>query len=163
MHQNAECSRETVRRTLSWWQMVHMSNAGISRLVVSSMSLFLICCIPSFAVSSDILARLISVGDNDSLFTRQYKEQVVPPSAQQGYEPSIFASAPQPPVDVSPTRRDFLAKMLTLMVWPAACSVQVADRNHKTIYRGLQFKERPGGGGASSPVAQRCCAGVPVP
>ncbi|KAJ7632685.1 fungal-specific transcription factor domain-containing protein [Roridomyces roridus] len=47
---------------------------------------------------NDIIHRLISVGDvgNDGPFTKQYKEQDVPPSAQRGYELSVFSSAPQP-------------------------------------------------------------------
>ncbi|KAJ7774516.1 putative fungal-specific transcription factor [Mycena maculata] len=47
---------------------------------------------------NDILVRLISVGDaaNDGPFTRQYQEQQLPPSAQRGYEPSMFSMALQP-------------------------------------------------------------------
>ncbi|KAJ7449875.1 putative fungal-specific transcription factor [Mycena latifolia] len=47
---------------------------------------------------NDILVRLISVGDigNDGPFTRHYTEDTAPPSAQQGYEPSMFLSGPRP-------------------------------------------------------------------
>ncbi|KAJ7097867.1 putative fungal-specific transcription factor [Mycena belliarum] len=41
---------------------------------------------------NDILVRLISVGDTgaDGPFTKAYKEDTAPPSAQTGYEPSMF-------------------------------------------------------------------------
>ncbi|KAJ7452341.1 putative fungal-specific transcription factor [Mycena galericulata] len=50
---------------------------------------------------NDILVRLISVGDiaTDPLWARQYQEETDPPSAQNGYEPSIFALEPQPESD----------------------------------------------------------------
>jgi len=50
---------------------------------------------------NDILVRLISVGDigSDGPFTKQYRELADPPSAQRGYEPSMFALAPQPDSD----------------------------------------------------------------
>ncbi|KAJ7111579.1 putative fungal-specific transcription factor [Mycena crocata] len=45
---------------------------------------------------NDILVRLISVGDMvaEGPFSKPYIEQTVPPSAQRGYEPSIFSSGP---------------------------------------------------------------------
>jgi hypothetical protein len=51
---------------------------------------------PDSGLFSDILVRLISVGDMSSEpFAKPFIEHTAPPSAQKGYEPSMFTSHPQ--------------------------------------------------------------------
>ncbi|KAJ7109443.1 fungal-specific transcription factor domain-containing protein [Mycena epipterygia] len=45
---------------------------------------------------NDILSRLLSVGDDAPAFGMKIVEETAPPSAQAGYEPSMFASEPRP-------------------------------------------------------------------
>ncbi|KAJ7709839.1 fungal-specific transcription factor domain-containing protein [Mycena rosella] len=54
---------------------------------------------------SDILVRLISVGDSgaDAPFARNYTEDTVPPSAQRGYELSSFVGGARPTESSDPT------------------------------------------------------------
>ncbi|KAJ7172414.1 fungal-specific transcription factor domain-containing protein [Mycena filopes] len=53
---------------------------------------------------NDILVRLITVGDmtKEGPFSKPYIERTAPPTAQWGYEPSMFSSQPQPPADPDP-------------------------------------------------------------
>ncbi|KAJ7343421.1 putative fungal-specific transcription factor [Mycena albidolilacea] len=54
---------------------------------------------------NDILVRLISVGDmNDAPFTKPFTEHPAPPTAQRGYEPSMFTNQPQPGADPAASR-----------------------------------------------------------
>jgi hypothetical protein len=56
---------------------------------------------------------------NDAPFTKPFTEYPAPPTAQRGYEPSMFTNQPQPGADVSKTYR-FLDWKLKLSLQPAA-------------------------------------------